>query len=64
MGRIRSKDIKRVSFSIVKNNPQHFGNDFEENKAKINEMKRFEEKKMRNRVAGYVTRIAKRFKKQ
>jgi small subunit ribosomal protein S17e len=63
MGRIRTKDIKQVSFHLVKKNPDNFSNNFEDNKEKINQLKLFEEKKMRNKVAGYVTRIAKRHKK-
>lgn len=59
MGRIRSKDIKQVSHSLSNKNPEMFSHDFEENKARINEMKLFEEKRMRNKVAGYVTRITK-----
>ena len=56
MGNIRTKDIKDASFDLYKSDPSKFG-DFDKNKKAINEMKLGANKKMRNKIAGYIVRV-------
>ncbi|MBI2126477.1 MAG: 30S ribosomal protein S17e [Thaumarchaeota archaeon] len=60
MGRIRTKDIKDLSFSLHDAYPGRFSKDFESNKNAVNETKLLEgkSKRFRNRVAGYIVRVA------
>ncbi|MCX6815906.1 MAG: 30S ribosomal protein S17e [Candidatus Aenigmarchaeota archaeon] len=60
MGNIRTKDIKKVSFDLRAAYPDRFKDDFETNKSVIKELDMFTTKIIRNKVAGYVTRLARR----
>lgn len=61
MGLIRTKDIKDLSRDLYSVYPDRFGPDFEENKKVIGELKITEGKSkiFRNRVAGYIVRLAR-----
>lgn len=61
MGRIRTKDIKILASQLVATN--RFTDNFEKNKMIIKEMKIPLTKRMRNKVAGYVTRLVKNTQK-
>ena len=56
MGRIRPTYIKRVSIELVNKYPEVFSMDFEDNKAKVNDLCDVTSVTMRNRIAGYITR--------
>lgn len=58
MGRIRTKDIKKLSFELIEKRSE-FGDDFEMNKESVNKLNLVMSKRDRNKVAGYVTRIKK-----
>ncbi|NOZ82147.1 MAG: 30S ribosomal protein S17e [Candidatus Micrarchaeota archaeon] len=60
MGRIRTRWIKTIGKELMKKYPDKFGPDFEKNKNVLKEMNIFESKSMRNKVAGYLVRLAKR----
>lgn len=60
MGRIRTKNIKKAAVQLKEAYPDRFSKKFEENKAAINELNLFENKRTRNKVAGYVTRLGVR----
>lgn len=60
MGRIKTQLIKRVTNNLIKENSGNFTKDFNENKKLVNDAADFPSKKMRNVVAGYVTRIMKK----
>ncbi len=64
MGCIRGKDIKDVSFKLFEKYPDRFSEDYEQNKKSLAEMKLFDSKKQRNRVAGYIVRVAGKIKKR
>jgi len=66
MGRIRTADIKTLAFDLVDAYPDKFNEDFENNKAVINELKTVESKtkKYRNKVAGYVVRAVMKRKQR
>jgi small subunit ribosomal protein S17e len=59
MGRIKTKLIKRIVNRLIKENKDRFKNNFEENKKIVSEIANIESKKMRNVIAGYVTRLVK-----
>ena len=59
MGRIKTKLIKRIVNRLIKENKDRFKNNFEENKKIVVELASIESKKMRNVIAGYVTRLIK-----
>jgi small subunit ribosomal protein S17e len=59
VGRIKTMLIKRTSNEIVDKNPSSFGKEFEYNKKQVINHASFGSKKIRNIVAGYVTRLTK-----
>lgn len=56
MGNIRQTYIKRIAIELVRRYPDEFTTDFEHNKRKVSELSTVPTAKMRNRIAGYVTR--------
>jgi small subunit ribosomal protein S17e len=60
MGRIKSAIIKRTATKLLQENPELFSGDFERNKKLLHEL--IASKKIRNMVAGYITRIVKKQK--
>lgn len=59
MGRIRTRQIKRVGRKLLADYRPFFGAKFEGNKAKITELIELKTKKLRNQIAGYVTKCIK-----
>lgn len=59
MGRIKTMLIKRTSNLLVKEYPDKFTKDFDENKKKVEGLVDVSSKKLRNIIAGYVTRLTK-----
>lgn len=59
MGNIRPTYIKRVAIELVKLYPNEFTDDFEHNKRKVDELTDVQYQRMRNKIAGYVTRYRK-----
>jgi len=57
VGRIRTNFIKSLSKNLVEVYPEKFGVSFDENKKALNELKVFDEKFTRNKVAGYIVRV-------
>ena len=57
MGNIRTADIKKASFQLIEIYPDKFSRDFEQNKKGVNEANLNSTKMIRNKVAGYITRI-------
>ncbi|MFQ5820176.1 MAG: 30S ribosomal protein S17e [Candidatus Heimdallarchaeota archaeon] len=60
MGKVRPTAIKRASQELVELYADRFSIDFEENKKVIDELAEIGSKKVRNRTAGYVTRLMRR----
>lgn len=56
MGKIRPTYIKRIAEDLVRKFPDKFTSDFEANKKTVDELADVYTVKMRNRIAGYVTR--------
>lgn len=59
MGRIKTKLTKRVSNKLVKQQGHEFKKDFNANKLLVTKYTNIQSKKMRNVIAGYVTRLVK-----
>ena len=57
MGRIKTQLVKRVTKQLVKGHRDQFKNNFNDNKKLISKFINIESKKMRNVIAGYVTRM-------
>jgi len=60
MGRIKSKLIKRTTRQLIENSDESFGKTFEDNKKALGS--NLTSKKMRNKIAGYITRVKKNTK--
>lgn len=61
VGSIRQTYIKRVAIELVKRFPEHFTDDYEHNKQKVQELTNVKTSRLRNRIAGYVTRFRKHY---
>jgi small subunit ribosomal protein S17e len=60
MGRIKTQLVKSVTSDIMNKHGKQFGTDFQENKDQLQEVADMPSKKMRNIIAGYITRLKKR----
>lgn len=60
MGRIKTKFMKRLAFELVKEHKPELKTDYEENKKLVEQFLLNASKKVRNVVAGYVTRLIKK----
>ena len=63
MGRIKSTAIKSLARDIVSGHGDRFTTNFDKNKKIIGEVKDIKSKKIRNVVAGYITKETVRAKK-
>lgn len=59
MGRIKTKLIKRKTHELMSVAADELNENFASNKEKVSSKMNFQSKKMRNIVAGYVTRLKK-----
>lgn len=57
MGRIKTARVKRITRELLKAYGEKFGTEFEANKTVLNEIGTMPNKKTRNVVAGYATRL-------
>lgn len=56
MGNVRTDQIKRTARELVRRFPDKFTNTFEENKRLVNLLVEGSTTKIRNQIAGYITR--------
>ncbi|MDO8556264.1 MAG: 30S ribosomal protein S17e [Nanoarchaeota archaeon] len=59
MGRIRSTAVKRVGKKLFETNRDKLMKDFDQNKQSVAELVEYKSKKLRNVLAGYMTKLAK-----
>jgi len=59
MGRIKTVLVKRITHDLVKAHREDFKADFEANKKLVSRYASVPSNKLRNTIAGYVTRILK-----
>ena len=57
MGKVRTEYIKRTARELVERFPDKFTTDFENNKKVVDALTRVSSTKLRNRIAGYTTRL-------
>lgn len=57
MGRIKTALVKRVSHELLDKNRDKFKENFDENKKIVEEHAKLSSKKLRNIIAGYITRL-------
>ena len=59
MGRIRTGFVKRAAEKLLKAHKDQFSPNFEENKIRVMEKAEIPSKKLRNLIAGYITKKVK-----
>ena len=59
MGRIKTQMTKRISLKLFKDHKEEFKQDFEGNKEIVSRLADIPSKKIRNIIAGYITRLVK-----
>ena len=57
MGKVRTELVKRIARELVERFPDKFTTDFENNKKLVDTLTNISSTKLRNRVAGYTTRL-------
>lgn len=57
MGKVRPEHVKRIAKELVQRFPDKFTTNFENNKRLVGEFTNPSSTKLRNRIAGYVTRL-------
>jgi small subunit ribosomal protein S17e len=57
LGKVRIDTVKRVSRELIRRFPDRFTGQFESDKQAVNELVITQSKRLRNRIAGYVTRL-------
>jgi small subunit ribosomal protein S17e len=57
LGKVRTETVKRAARELIERFPEKFTNEYEPNKAAVNEVMKAPSKRLRNRIAGYVTRL-------
>jgi len=62
MGRIKIVAVKSMGDEIIKEHGKNFSEDFDSNKKALGEIKDIKSKKIRNIVAGYISREMKKIK--
>lgn len=63
MGRIKGTLVKRTTRALIKKYPERFNDNFEDNKKVVRE-KVASYKKLRNSIAGYITRVVRMNQKE
>jgi len=59
MGRIKTSLIKNIGEKLYREHKEEFSTDFEKNKEVVKKYVEIPSKKIRNIVAGYITRLKK-----
>lgn len=57
MGKVRTEQVKRIARKLLERYPNKFTADFENNKKLVDALTNISSTKLRNRVAGYTTRL-------
>ena len=63
MGRIKTQLVKRITKQLLANYNQNFTDDFTKNKEALNKLVKLSSPKIRNTIAGYLTRLVRMQKK-
>jgi small subunit ribosomal protein S17e len=57
MGSVKPSYIKNFALELLDTYHDYFGSDFEQNKLMVSEYTDIKNKTIRNRIAGYITRV-------
>lgn len=57
MGKVRPEHVKKNARELLELYPDKFNTDFQSNKKVIESLARISSTKLRNRIAGYITRL-------
>ena len=57
MGKRRTSSVSRIAARLIKDYPDRFTNNYDENKKLLDELIYFPSKVLRNKVAGYIIRL-------
>jgi len=57
MGKVRTELVKRTARELLDKYPSKFSTDFENNKKLVNDYTNVSSTKLRNKIAGYTTRL-------
>ena len=58
MGKVRTEQVKKIARELLEKYPTKFSADFDINKKLVDQYTNISSIKLRNRVAGYTTRLA------
>jgi len=58
LGKVRPEQVKKIARELLKRYPNRFSTDFESNKKLLKSAAAIYSPKLRNRIAGYITRLA------
>jgi small subunit ribosomal protein S17e len=64
LGRVRTVQVKSLTQQLVEYYADRFNEDFDNNKKVVDEVTDIQSKKMRNKVAGYITHLVNQERKQ
>lgn len=57
LGKVRPEHVKKMARELIELYPDKFNTDFQNNKKAITSVAQFYSAKLRNRTAGYITRL-------
>jgi len=60
MGRVKTRNIKKIGEELLEQHPDEFTEDFGQNKKKVDEYTTVQSKSLRNKIAGYIVALKKR----
>lgn len=64
MGKVRTALIKRTAKKLLATYPDYFNEDFEHNKKVVRTIVDIQSKRVKNQIAGYITRLVKIYKRE
>jgi small subunit ribosomal protein S17e len=59
LGKVRTETVKKAAMELLKRYPDKFAADYEANKSVVAQLVSVHSKRIRNRIAGYVTALKK-----
>ncbi len=57
LGNVKPAFVKKIALELIEKFPEEFTDDFEKNKMLVERLTTISTKNLRNRVAGYITRL-------
>jgi len=57
LGKVRPERVKKIAKEMLKRYPDRFTTDFENNKKLLGSLSKISSVRLRNRIAGYITRL-------